>query len=163
MSIKPAPHLCLGVFTGIILRRINKNITFTKKNMSKISLSSVKKAAVGASAAVTVFLFNTVPAMAQLISPGDAPGRIADATGGQGSLRDLVLTFLNFFLGFLGIIAVIMIIYGGILYVTAAGNQESIDKGKKIILYSIIGIVIILLSFALVNTVLGGLGAGGDQ
>ena len=114
--------------------------------------------------AVGLVLFQFVPAFAQggLISPTDQPGRLAEATGGQGSLRQLILTFLNFFLGFLGLISVIMIIYGGILYVTAAGEQEKVDKGKKIIMYAIVGIVIILLAFALVNTILGGLGAGGD-
>jgi len=110
-----------------------------------------------------LMLFQFVPVFAQgLISPTDQPGKLAEATGGQGSFRQLLLTFLNFFLGFLGIIAVIMVIYGGILYITAAGNQENIDKGKKIIMYAIVGIVIILLSFALVYTVLGGLGAGTD-
>ncbi len=114
--------------------------------------------------AVGLVLFQFIPAFAQggLISPTDQPGRLAEATGGQGSLRQLVLTFLNFFLGFLGLISVIMIIYGGVLYVTAAGEQEKVDKGKKIIMYAIVGIVIILLAFAIVNTVLGGLGAGGD-
>lgn len=113
--------------------------------------------------AVGLVVFQFVPAFAQgLISPTDQPGRLAEATGGQGSLRSLVLTFLNFFLGFLGLIAVIMVIYGGILYVTAAGEQEKVDKGKKIIMYAVIGIVIILLAFAIVNTLLGGLGAGTD-
>lgn len=128
----------------------------------KNALLRTKKALAAAGATATVFMFNTVPAMAQLISPTDQPGRLAEATGGQGSFRDLLLTFLNFFLGFLGIVAVIMVIYGGVLYVTAAGNQENIDKGKKIIMYAVIGIVIILLAFALVNTLLSGLGAGGD-
>ncbi len=113
--------------------------------------------------AVGLVVFQFVPAFAQgLISPTDQPGRLSEATGGQGSLRSLVLTFLNFFLGFLGLIAVIMVIYGGILYVTAAGEQEKVDKGKKIIMYAVIGIVIILLAFAIVNTLLGGLGAGTD-
>ena len=119
--------------------------------------------------AITLTLFNLTPAFAQgagssggLISPGDNLQRISDATGGQGSFRSLAKQFLNFFLGFLGFVAVVMIIYGGILYVTAAGKEDKTEQGKKIILYSIIGIVIILLSFAIVNTVLGGLGAGTD-
>lgn len=128
----------------------------------KNALLRTKKALAAVSTSATIFMFSTVPAMAQLISPTDQPGRLAEATGGQGSFRDLLLTFLNFFLGFLGIVAVIMVIYGGILYVTAAGNQENIDKGKKIIMYAVVGIVIILLAFALVNTLLSGLGAGAD-
>jgi len=114
-------------------------------------------------AAVGSFLMYSVAYAQGLISTTDQPGKLAAATGGQTSARDLVLTFLNFFLGFLGLLAVIMVIYGGILYVTAGGEPDKADKGKKIIMYAVVGIVIILLSFALVYTVLGGLGAGTDQ
>ncbi len=97
-----------------------------------------------------------------LISPDDNPDRIAGNTGGIGDFRYLLLQFLNFFLGFLGLLAVLMVIYGGFLYMTAAGEESKTENGKKVILYSIIGIIIILISFALVNTVLGGLAAGTD-
>lgn len=113
--------------------------------------------------ALGITIFQFVPAFAQgLISPGDSPTKISEATGGQGSARQLVLTILNFFLGFLGLLAVIMIIYGGVLYISAGGEQTKIDNGKKIIMYAIVGIVIILLSFAIVNTIIGGLGTGQD-
>jgi Type IV secretion system pilin len=96
---------------------------------------------------------------AQLINPGDAP---KDLAGGGGDIRALALNIVSFFLGFLGLVAVIMIIYGGITYVTAAGNQEKVDSAKKIIMYAIVGIIIVLISFALVNTVIGGATAGTD-
>lgn len=97
---------------------------------------------------------------AQLINPGDVPSNVAAATGGEGSIRALILRIVDFFLLFLGLIAVIMIIYGGITYVTAAGNQEKVDSAKKIIMYAIVGIIIVLISFALVNTVIRGAGVG---
>lgn len=78
--------------------------------------------------------------------PDDVPG---------GELRDLVLTVVNYFLGFLGLIAVIMVIYGGVTYVISAGNDEAVGKAKKIIMYALIGLIIVLLSFVLVNAVLG--------
>lgn len=105
---------------------------------------------------LTLTLVSSVPtAFASLISAQDNPSEIAGATGGTGSIRELVLKVLNYALGFLGLIAVMMVIYGGFLYVTSAGEQEGVDKGKKILQYSLIGIIIILLSFAIVNTVLG--------
>lgn len=108
-----------------------------------------------------IALLNFIPvASAALITSGDVPGEIAAATGGSGSIRELALKIVNYFLTFLGIVAVMMIIFGGVTYVTAAGKQESIDNAKKIILYSLVGIIIILLSFAIVNTVLGA-GMGG--
>lgn len=95
-----------------------------------------------------------------LINDTDVPGRIAGNTGGQGDFRTLLLTFVDFFLGFLGLLAVLMVIYGGFLYLTAAGDEGKTETGKKVILYSVIGIVIILIAFALVNTVLSGLAQG---
>jgi hypothetical protein len=94
-----------------------------------------------------------------------APERIGSATGGTGDFKSLLLTIINYFLGFLGVLAVLMVIYGGVLYITASGDPQKADKGKKIIMYAIIGIVIILLSFALINTVLGAAlgGTGGGQ
>lgn len=97
-----------------------------------------------------------------LISDDDNPAAIAGATGGEGSIRELIQTILNFALGFLGFVATIMVIYGGFLYVTSAGNDDAVGKAKNILLYSIIGIVIILISFALINTVLGA-GTGSED
>src|SRR3989339_791554 len=61
-----------------------------------------------------------------------------------------------------GKIAAAMVIYGGILYVTSAGEEEKTGKAKKILMYAIIGIVIIFLSFAIVNTVISGAGTGDE-
>lgn len=95
-------------------------------------------------------------AMAQAIDPTqDQPAIIAQLSGGQTGLRGIVLTIINFFLTFLGLLAVIMVIYGGFLYVSSAGNEENVNKAKKILLYAVIGIVVIIASFALVNTILG--------
>ena len=111
---------------------------------------------------LTIFSALGGVASAQLIQQGDVPSSISQATGGEGSFRSLILNIVNFFLLFLGLIAVIMIIYGGITYVTAAGNQESIEKAKKIIMYAIVGIIIVLISFALVRTVISGAGQGAE-
>lgn len=75
-------------------------------------------------------------------------------SGGQTSFRGIILTVVNFFLTFLGLLTVVMVIYGGFLYVTAGGSEDNVGKAKKILLYSVIGIVIIVASFAFVNTIL---------
>ena len=64
-------------------------------------------------------------------------------------LRDAVGWLLAFGL----IIAVGMIIWGGIKYVTAGGNQEKAGEGAKIVGYSLLGVAIMVLAFALVNIV----------
>lgn len=104
-----------------------------------------------------ITLLNIFPAAGatNLIDPSANPEAIATATGGEGSLKALALKIINYFLGFLGIVTVIMVIYGGVTYVTAAGKDESLQNAKKIIMYSLVGIIVILLSFAIVNTILG--------
>lgn len=106
-----------------------------------------------------ISLFSFLPsAGAALLTAGDQPVEIAGATGGETDLRALVLTMINYALTFLGIVAVIMLIYGGITMVTSAGNEEAVTSAKNIIKWALIGIIIILLSFVIVNAVLG---AGG--
>ena len=81
-------------------------------------------------------------------------GNEGQIIGGETDFRTLVLTIISYFLGFLGLLATIMVIYGGMQYVTSAGNDEAVGKAKKIILYAVIGIIVILLSFVIVNAVL---------
>ena len=96
-------------------------------------------------------VFSSVPALA--FTEGDRPEMVPG-----GDLRSLVLTIVNYFLTFLGLIAVIMVIYGGITYVVSAGKDEAVGNAKKIIMYSLVGLIIILLSFVVVNAVLGAAG-----
>src|SRR5690606_23973729 len=91
------------------------------------------------------------------------PGEIVTATGGEDSLIDLVRTIINYFLGFLGIITLALIIYGGFMYVTAGVNEAGADTGKKILTYAAIGIIVILLSFVIVNTLLQAAVPGATQ
>jgi len=105
--------------------------------------------------AITMFAALPVAGATSLLNPGDNPEAVATATGGETSIRALALRIVNYFLGFLGLVAVIMVIYGGITYVISAGNDEAVGNAKKIIQYALIGIIIILVSFVLVQAVLG--------
>lgn len=75
--------------------------------------------------------------------------------------RTYIKNVVNFALGFLGLLAVLIVIYGGVLSVTSAGETEKAEKGKKAIGYAVIGLLIVMSSFALVNTVL--LAPGGSD
>jgi cytochrome bd-type quinol oxidase subunit 2 len=65
-------------------------------------------------------------------------------------LKSSITSIIGWALTFLGLIAVIMIIYGGFMWLTAAGNEERISKAKQIISAAIIGLIIILLAAAIV-------------
>ena len=82
------------------------------------------------------------------------PEQISLATGGETDFIGLVRKIIDYFLGFLGIICIAMTIYGGFLYVTAGAAEGGNEKAKKILTYAAIGIVVILLSFVIVNALL---------
>jgi hypothetical protein len=68
---------------------------------------------------------------------------------GTADLMSTVIKIVQWALGFLGLIAVIMIMYGGFVWMTAAGNTDKVAKAKKIIIRAAIGLAIILLAWAI--------------
>jgi len=68
-----------------------------------------------------------------------------------------LVAITNIIVGFVGPIMVLMLVVGGVLYVTAGGDEEKTNKAKKIIINSIIGVAIIYGAFALVSTVISGI------
>lgn len=67
--------------------------------------------------------------------------------------REIILRLLQVVLSLVGVIAMLVIVYGGFLYLTAAGDDTKAQQGKKTVLYAAIGLLIIGLSAALVNAV----------
>ena len=61
---------------------------------------------------------------------------------------------INVVLGVLGVVAVAVVIYGGFLFLTAQGDPGKIKKGKDSITWGIIGLIIALLSWSIINFVL---------
>jgi len=57
-------------------------------------------------------------------------------------------------LGIVGSLALVMFIYGGIIWMTSSGNAEQVTKGKNIVIWATIGLVVIFSAYALVNFVL---------
>lgn len=76
---------------------------------------------------------------------------------GDGGIFNRVTSILLFIVGAL---AVIMLIFGGIRYIVSGGDQANVTAAKNTILYAIIGIVVALLSYALVAFVTKSLLAG---
>ncbi|MEK7072567.1 MAG: hypothetical protein AAB969_03285, partial [Patescibacteria group bacterium] len=65
-----------------------------------------------------------------------------DLNGGTTNLPEAIGKIIQIFLGFLGVIAVVLIIYAGFLWMTAGGDSGKVDKAKSYIKNAIIGIVI---------------------
>lgn len=77
----------------------------------------------------------------------------ADLFGDNGVFKKITNTILYI----VGIIAVIMLIIGGIRYVTSGGDAKKVTDAKNTVLYAIIGLVIAFLAFAIVNFVISAL------
>lgn len=78
---------------------------------------------------------------------------------------DIVACFDNvieYALGLVGVLALAGIVYGGFLYITAMGNQDRIEQGKNAVFYSVIGIIVVGLAFAIIKFIFSALKGGGD-
>ncbi|MCL2173847.1 hypothetical protein FWH58_00895 [Candidatus Saccharibacteria bacterium] len=75
----------------------------------------------------------------------------------QMSIGDLIRNGLNVVYFVVGIIAVIMIIIAGYTYLTADGDPEKSKKGMRTIIYSFVGLVVVICAFAITNFMMGGM------
>ena len=75
----------------------------------------------------------------------------------DNSLIPTILNIIQVTIGVLALVAVIVIIFAGVQYTTSAGDTGKVKKAKDSILYGIVGLVIAILAFAIVNFVLSSL------
>ena len=82
-----------------------------------------------------------------------------DCSRGKGQAKELdgnqgvITTIINTMLFIVGLLAVIMIIYAGIRFVTAHGDEKQVESARQTILYSVVGLIVAILAYALVNWV----------
>lgn len=73
---------------------------------------------------------------------------------GGADLRLVIARIINVALGFLGIVAVVLILYGGLVWMTSGGDEEKITKAENILVSAVIGLAIILSSYAIARFVI---------
>jgi hypothetical protein len=116
-------------------------------------------------AAITAFSFSvlvapTTSAAVDICNDTSVPPEVKAAQGcaGETSAKDdvktIVTNILNGIIGASTLVAVIYTVIGGINYITSQGNAAKVQKAKETILYSLIGLVVCALSFAIVNWVI---------
>jgi len=111
----------------------------------------------------SVFLVSLLAAV--LASPVMAQGAVSKwyvvnpfVGWGDITLQGVVAKIINIAMMAAGMVAVIYLIIGGFRYVTSGGNAEAIEGAKATILNAIIGLIIIFISFLLVNYILTAMG-----
>lgn len=115
----------------------------TKNLVQRLSLASL---VVGATTMASAVGATTAPDLA-------ANGLNTTLTRPEGTSSNLfasIQTISNYAVGIAAVIAVLIVIYGGITYLTSGGSDDGTSKAKKIISSGIIGLVICALAYALV-------------
>lgn len=85
-----------------------------------------------------------------------------DVSESPERINDLITTVINIFSIVVGVVAVIMIIIGGLKYITSSGDSNNVTSAKNTILYAIIGLVVVALAQFIVKFVLQKATAGSD-
>lgn len=108
-------------------------------------------------------VLSTVTVHAQIDPKGQACGALNAASGGAGdcttapagpNVDSTLKLAINLFSLIVGIAAVLMIIVGGLKYITSNGDSGNISGAKNTILYAIIGLVVVALAQVIVKFVL---------
>ncbi len=111
-------------------------------------------------------LVTSQPAFADCISDPTSAGCPCALNSSSAACQDLskpdglsniLKNATNIVLFIAGALAVIMIIYGSIRFMTAHGNEKQVESARLIVTYSVIGLIIAILAYALVNFVLSNL------
>ena len=126
----------------------------TTKTLLVLAVSALAVGAVLFIAPVSVEAFNgTVQSGVNAARGTDVPSTLL---GDDGVLTTIVNTLL-FIIGFL---SVIMLIFGGLRYIISGGNAAAVTTAKNTILYAIVGLIIAIFAYAIVNFVIGSLTGG---
>ena len=115
------------------------------------SLLIIPIMALGVSAALQINNVNVVRATDMTLSSGVSSSQGDDVP--KDLAGDVFKNVVNILLFIIGAVSVIMLIYGGIRYTTSGGNANSVTAAKNTIMYSIVGLVIAILAFAVVQFV----------
>ncbi|MDX9913403.1 MAG: hypothetical protein RBS77_02390 [Candidatus Moranbacteria bacterium] len=73
--------------------------------------------------------------------------------GGTDPATTVISNLMNWLLGIIGIIAIIAFVISGLQYLTAAGNQNAMEAGKRNMQWSIVGVIVALMGYIIIKAV----------
>ena len=85
--------------------------------------------------------------------PTGGSSSVCASASPKDDLGAIIKQITNVMFFIIGAVSVIMLIYGGIRYTTSGGNANSVTAAKNTVIYSIVGLVISILAYAIVNFV----------
>lgn len=89
------------------------------------------------------------------IATGTDPGSTETVNVPVVDADSLLTNGLNLAYFLAGVVAVIVIIIGGIMYSASSGDAGRVTKAKNLVLYSVVGLVVVLVAFVVTNFVIG--------
>jgi hypothetical protein len=130
-----------------------------------VVMRSFRTIITGFIATITLVSLRGVTALAQVgggIRSGVQSAHGADQPTELFGDGAIFTTVVNLMLFLVGAIAVIMIIIGGLRYVLSGGDASNVTAAKNTILYAIVGVIVAILAYAVVNYVVTSFAAGGS-
>jgi hypothetical protein len=109
----------------------------------------------GTALAATDCADNPAAPVCQVTGGSDTTVDSPDDATKNPTLQDRLKTIVNILLFILGAIAVIVIVISGIRYATSGGDSSAVKGAKDTILYAVVGLIVAILAYAIVNFVLG--------
>ena len=83
-------------------------------------------------------------------------GKVGFKTGNEeASVAVIVGRIIKVALSLVGVVFMVLMVYGGYLWMTAAGNEENVDKAKNLIRAAVIGLIIIASAYSITALVVG--------
>lgn len=89
-------------------------------------------------------------------------GVASDICSDKTEATDIVKRLINVFLFLIGVLSVFMIIHSGLKYTTSRGDAEAVKSAKNTLLYSVVGLLVASMAFAIVNFVIGAFNSPAD-
>lgn len=115
---------------------------------------------------LSVFIFNIAPAAAQTpwleaigipegqLIPPDCTEKERAANCDLNDAFQVIVNFSQIILALTGSAALLMFTYGGVMFIIAAGNQDRVNKGKTALQAAVIGLVVVLSAWLIVNFII---------
>ncbi len=128
--------------------------------LKRAILSLIALAGLGVSLMTTGTAYAAVSCPTGTIHAGQSKPTYAecniDSNATADTLMNTVKNVINVILGLLGVVAVVVVILGGFTFITSQGDAGKVMKGRNTILWGVVGLIVALLAFTIVNFVLKG-------
>ena len=98
---------------------------------------------------------------AQIATPGMQEGftEFGEQAGyGQADLTKIIGQIVKIVISLLGLVAAVIIIVGGFMWMTSGGEEEKITKAKKLMINGLIGLILVILAYAIATFIINQLG-----